>query len=141
MCQFYPNAAPAAVVTKFFMIYKDWYASPSCLGFPCTGNGEGRGSFMHTFLLRVSQRLFVSHAMRETRRDFSKYDISLCPIEDHPHGWRLPNNPWNTRDNGNDLMPVLTTSYPAINTCHNVIASTMQMMKNEWSRGYALPSR
>lgn len=24
VCQFYPNAAPAVVITKFFMIYKDW---------------------------------------------------------------------------------------------------------------------
>lgn len=56
-------------------------------------------------------------------------------MENHPHGWRLPTNPWNTRDNGNDLMPVLTTSYPAINTCHNVIASTFEMLKREWRRG------
>eukprot|EP00036_Acanthoecidae_sp_10tr_P005016 CAMPEP_0182934084 /NCGR_PEP_ID=MMETSP0105_2-20130417/35428_1 /TAXON_ID=81532 ORGANISM="Acanthoeca-like sp., Strain 10tr" /NCGR_SAMPLE_ID=MMETSP0105_2 /ASSEMBLY_ACC=CAM_ASM_000205 /LENGTH=605 /DNA_ID=CAMNT_0025072895 /DNA_START=5 /DNA_END=1822 /DNA_ORIENTATION=- len=94
VCQFYPNAAAAMIITKFFMIYKDW--------------------------------------------DFANYEISLCPVEGHPHGWRLPTNPWNTRDNGNDLMPVLTTSYPAINTCHNVIASTLSRLKDEWCRGYEL---
>lgn len=35
-------------------------------------------------------------------------------------------------------MPVLTTSYPAINACHNVVPATMERLRSEWRRGFEL---
>jgi hypothetical protein len=38
----------------------------------------------------------------------------------------------------NQLMPILTPSYPSSNSAYNVNKSTLQVMTNEFKRGFAL---
>lgn len=68
--------------------------------------------------------------------EFEGSPVSLCQTAGHPQGWRLPETPWNPWDNAGDLLPVLTTAYPAINSCHNVMPSTFATLREEWGRGH-----
>ena len=91
VCQLYPRAAPATLLSRFFRVYEQWrWPNP----------------------------------------------VLLCSIS--------PGNPalgfklWNPRVNMQDarhLMPVVTPSYPSMNTTHNVSQSTLRVVQSEIARG------
>lgn len=63
--------------------------------------------------------------------------IMLCPIQQGCLG--LPS--WDPRVNFKDklhLMPIITPTYPCMNSSYNVSASTLHVMTEEFRRGYEI---
>lgn len=91
ICQLYPNASPATLLSRFFRVYEQWkWPNPVLLRSISTGNPN--------------------------------------------LGFRLWNPTMNMGDRRH-LMPIITPSYPSMNTTHNVSQSTLKVMKEEISRG------
>lgn len=91
ICQLYPNASPATLLSRFFRVYEQWkWPNPVLL------------------------------------RSISAGNPNL--------GFRLWNPTMNMGDRRH-LMPIITPSYPSMNTTHNVSQSTLKVMKEEISRG------
>lgn len=91
ICQLYPNAAPATLLSRFFRVYEQWkWPNPVLLRSISTGNPN--------------------------------------------LGFKLWNPSMNMSDRRH-LMPIVTPSYPSMNTTHNVSQSTLKVMKEEISRG------
>lgn len=59
--------------------------------------------------------------------------VLLCSIStgNPPLGLKI----WSPHVNQRHHMPIITPSYPSMNTTHNVSASTLQVMKSELARG------
>lgn len=94
ICQLYPNASPATLLSRFFRVYEQWkWPNPVLLRSISTGNPN--------------------------------------------LGFRLWNPTMNMGDRRH-LMPIVTPSYPSMNTTHNVSQSTLKVMKEEISRGNRL---
>lgn len=91
VCQLYPRAAPATLLSRFFRVYEQWrWPNPVLL-------------------------------------------VAISPGSP-ALGYKL----WNPRLNIQDarhLMPVVTPSYPSMNTTHNVSLSTLRVVQNEIARG------
>ena len=96
ICQLYPNASAAFLVSRFFHVYKQWpWPQP----------------------------------------------VYLKEIEDYAH---LNMKIWNPRINMVDRshrMPLITPAYPSMCSTHNVSASTLRMMQNEFDRGFQITTR
>lgn len=62
------------------------------------------------------------------------HPIVLCPIEEIPEIGHIVWNPqYNPREKY-DLMPIITPSYPAMNSTHNVSNTTFAILKAEFNR-------
>ncbi|KAL7152432.1 hypothetical protein ABFS83_04G096800 [Erythranthe nasuta] len=60
--------------------------------------------------------------------------VTLCEIEDNELGfsvWNPKKNPWDR----NHLMPIITPSYPCMNSSYNVSASTLRVMMEQFQVG------
>eukprot|EP00123_Amoebidium_parasiticum_P016641 comp23529_c0_seq2/m.39575 comp23529_c0_seq2/g.39575 ORF comp23529_c0_seq2/g.39575 comp23529_c0_seq2/m.39575 type:complete len:693 (-) comp23529_c0_seq2:599-2677(-) len=60
--------------------------------------------------------------------------VLLKHIEDANLGMKVWNPKLYPKD-GKDLMPIITPAYPSMNASHNVMMSTLRMMKEEFERG------
>eukprot|EP00041_Stephanoeca_diplocostata_P003152 m.32264 g.32264 ORF g.32264 m.32264 type:complete len:642 (+) comp14094_c0_seq1:97-2022(+) len=64
--------------------------------------------------------------------------VLLCDFEVHPS---LDLEQWDPRVKERDrfdLMPIITPSYPCMNSTHNVMESTLAVMKREFERGFTV---
>jgi len=89
ICQLYPNALPNVLLSRFFVVYKQW-------------------KWPHPILLK--------------------------PIDEGTLGFRV----WNPKANQKDrqhLMPIITPSYPSMNSTYNVSKSTLNVITEEFKRG------
>mmetsp|Transcript_10883 Transcript_10883/g.33373 ORF Transcript_10883/g.33373 Transcript_10883/m.33373 type:complete len:627 (-) Transcript_10883:410-2290(-) len=91
ICQWYPNAIPSTLLSRFFRIYDQWnWSNPIRLREKNSGN--------------------INLGFKEWDRDRSHADAR-------------------------HLMPIITPAYPSMNSTHNVMNSTLRVMKEEIKRG------
>lgn len=66
--------------------------------------------------------------------------IMLNKIQQHPPGTLLSDERpvWSAKININDVMPIITPAYPAMNSAFNVNYDTLEVMKQEIARGNEL---
>lgn len=114
VCQFYPNAAPAALVCRFFRVLHQWrWPMPVTL---CDVEEARQPPSPSSLLL----------AFRPATR-------WMCGLN-----WLLPQDAtlglavWDPRKNIRDrthIMPLITPAYPAMNSSYNVTEGTLEIMK------------
>lgn len=62
------------------------------------------------------------------------HPIKLCSIEKNELGYIVWDPSTNYRDSY-DLIPIITPAYPSINSTHNVLRTTLRILKKEFKRG------
>lgn len=69
--------------------------------------------------------------------------IMLNNIQQHPPGQLISaeREVWSPLNNPNDLMPIITPAYPAMNSAYNVSPHSFQVMYDEIVRGYQIAER
>lgn len=128
ICQLYPNEVAGGIISRFFLILLKWSVGALGLG-----------------------RYFYFGSIDNANRKWPQ-PVVLKPIEDGPLGVRV----WNPKV-GHHLssfielahcspqaypgdrahrMPIITPTYPSMNSTHNVSFSTQQVMQSEFDRGW-----
>ena len=72
--------------------------------------------------------------------NWGKVPVLLRPIEEGNYNFKVWNPKLNPRDKQH-LMPIITPSYPCMNSTFNVSKTTLKDMKSEFERGASITSK